>query len=106
MTVVYVILILGVLYGLVTLWDTIKAKITSAADTNGTAAKAVRAGETMSYGFHWILQKGLGLLVLALAGLIFYSGPDSFSVVAGMILFLGYGIYLLWPGTRSFWIIF
>lgn len=103
----------AVVIGLFWLWGTIEAKVKESAKTNKGAAKAVAAGQKASAagdvvagGLYWILQKGLGLLLLALAIFIFWVGSAPFLLYVAAVAFVAYGIYLLWPGSRSFMIFF
>ncbi len=100
------ILFVGALFGGVFVWEALKGKAVEKGGKLGQAAEAIEAAEEVTGSvLHTLMQKGLGVVVLAFAVLCFYllSRESDLILLAGGVVCAGYAIYLLLPGQRSFW---
>lgn len=88
-------------------WIWFNRKLREQSAHNESAAKLATASEMTARGAYWAVQKLVGFFVFLLGCVAVYAGIQNpgFIIVAGLIL-VAYGSYLLWPGSRSFWISF
>lgn len=107
---VYVILLLGGIFGAAYAWETVKEKMVAKGGRAGKVMEGMEvAGEVVGGGLHSLLQKGLGLIVgaLGVAGCWFLMNKGfDFGILILVMICFAYALYLIWPGRRSFFIFF
>lgn len=102
----YGAVLIGALALFVFAWEFVETKLKEAAKTNKNAAKTVAAGKAAVSGGRWLFQKGLGVVTLV-AGIFFLRIADGEPmVIIAALASIGYSVYLLWPGSRSFFFVF
>ncbi|HZK04987.1 MAG TPA: hypothetical protein VFC82_03970 [Actinomycetaceae bacterium] len=99
------ILVVAAIFGAVSAWEAAKERTKKRGGRLERTVDALEgAGETAGNGFHTILQKGGGVVMGVLGVWAFFSlFAEGFAWwrLGGLVL-IGYAIYLLWPGRRSF----
>lgn len=99
------LVVVVLLFGVPILWGVLRDRVGNDSVIGKVMGGVGKGVEIAVDGGHWVIQKalGLGLVVLVALGVV-YLGQD-WRLVLGEVVALMYGVYLLWPGSRSFWII-
>lgn len=103
------VLVFGTIFGIPIGWGMLQDKYRDRDDGVGKFFRVTEKAEDVAGGIlHSIFQRIVGLVALALGLLVLWLTPTmglGWETLVAIAL-AGYGIYLLWPGRRSFWIVF